>query len=212
MADDDDPTTATPSDPTQPLPPTSQRTPTPPSKATTGWRPGQVAVVAFLALLLGAAGGALIYFLSGDDSSDDADLATEITTTSTTAADEPSASSSTTEPEPDAGPTTNTPDTPGTGDVDQGGRTAVGNGIFTATYQANEDRSTGAIDVDDDWKVRWDVPTGAVEIEVLDSGGEVVERIDAQGRGERSFAEGGTYQVEIDTDGSRYTVVITDGP
>jgi len=210
VANDDDPTTMTPASQTQPLPPTQERSPTPPSKATAGWRPAQVAVVAFLALLLGAAGGALVYFLIDDDSPDDSDLASELTTTSTTTDDKPSASSSsTTESDPD---TTNAPGSPGGGNVDRGGETAVGNSIFTATYQSNQDRSTGEIDVDDDWKVRWDVPTGAVNIEVLDARGQVVETIDAQGRGERSFIEGGTYQVEISTDGSRYTVVITDGP
>lgn len=212
MAKDDDPTTATPASETQPLPPTKERAPYPPSKATRGWRPGQVAVVAFLALLLGGAGGALVYFLIEEDSSDDSDLATELTTTtSTTTADESSASSSTTSAS-DPDPTTNAPGATRGGRQNQGGQTAVGNSIFTASYQSNEDRSTGAIDVDDDWKIRWDVPTGAVTIEVLDARGEVVETVDAQGQGERTFADGGTYQVEIDTDGSRYTVVVTDGP
>ena len=168
-------------------------------------------MVAFLALLLGGAGGALVYFLSDDDSTDDSDLVTEPTTTTSTTTDESSTSSSTTtEPDPDRG--ANAPDATSRRGQDQGGETAVGNSIFTATYQSDEDRSTGAIDVDDDWKVRWDVPTGAVTIEVLDAGGEVVETIDAQGQGERTFADGGTYQVEIGTNGSRYTVVITDGP
>lgn len=209
MANDDDPTTATPASQTQPLPPTHERAPGSPSKTTTGWRPAQVAVVAFLALLLGGAGGALVYFLTDDDSTDDSDLATDLTTTTSTTTDESSTSSSTTaEPDPDR--TAEAPEaTSGRG---PGGETAVGNSIFTATYQSDEDRSTGAIDVDDDWKVRWDVPTGAVTIEVLDAGGEVVETIDAQGQGERTFADGGTYQMEIDSNGSRYTVVITDGP
>ncbi|HEV2811429.1 MAG TPA: hypothetical protein VGV93_13650 [Acidimicrobiales bacterium] len=213
MANDDDPTTATPASQTQPLPPTHERAPSPPSKATTGWRPGQVAVVAFLALLLGGAGGALVYFLIDENSTEDSDLATEpTTTTSTTTTDESSASSSnTTKPGPDR--TTDAPGaTSGRRSQNQGGQTAVGNSIFTATYQSNEDRSTGAIDVEDDWKIRWDVPTGAVTIEVLDASGDVVEMIDAQGQGERTFAEGGTYEVEIDTDGARYTVVVTDGP
>ena len=211
MANDDDPTTATPASQTQPLPPTKERAPNPPSKATTGWRPGQVAVVAFLALLLGGAGGALVYFLIDEDSTDDSDLATELTTTTSTTTDESSTSSSTTT-EPDSDRPTNTPGATSGRGQDQGGETAVGNSIFTATYQSNEDRSTGAIDVDDDWKVRWDVPTGAVTIEVLDARGAVVETIAAQGQGERTFADGGTYQVEIGTNGSRYTVVITDGP
>lgn len=169
-------------------------------------------MVAFLALLLGGAGGALVYFLIDDDSTDDSDLATELTTTtSTTTTDESSASSSTTtEPDPDR--TTNAPGATTRESQNQGGQTAVGNSVFTATYQSNEDRSTGAIDVDDDWKIRWDVPTGALTIEVLDARGGVVETIDAQGQGERTFAEGGTYQVDIDTDGARYTVVVTDGP
>ncbi|HVL02925.1 MAG TPA: hypothetical protein VM386_00665 [Acidimicrobiales bacterium] len=212
MANDDDPTTATPASQTQPLPPTKERAPNPPSKATTGWRPGQVAVVAFLALLLGGAGGALVYFLVDEDSTDDSDLATELTTTTSTTADDESSSSSSTTTEPDSDRPSNAPGATSGRGQDQGGETAVGNSIFTATYQSNEDRSTGAIDVDDDWKVRWDVPTGAVTIEVLDARGGVVETIDAQGQGERTFADGGTYQVEIGTNGSRYTVVITDGP
>ena len=212
MANDDDPTTATPANQTQPLPPTHERAPSPPSKTTTGWRPAQVAVVAFLALLLGGAGGALVYFLIDDDSTDDSDLATELTTTTSTTTTNEASSSSSTTTEPDTDRPTNAPDAPSGRGQDQGGETAVGNSIFTATYQSNEDRSTGAIDVDDDWKVRWDVPTGAVTIEVLDARGGVVETIDAQGRGERTFADGGTYQVEIGTNGSRYTVVITDGP
>lgn len=88
----------------------------------------------------------------------------------------------------------------------------MGNSIFTATYQSNRDRTTDDFTVDGDWKIRWDVPTGTVTIEVLDSVSEVVETIDAEGRGERTFTESGTYHVEINTDGSRYTVVITDGP
>lgn len=211
MANDDDPTTATPASQTQPLPPSHQRPPSP-SKATTGWRPGQVAVVAFLALLLGGAGGALVYFLIDDDSTDDSDLATELTTTTSTTTTDESRGPSSTTTEPDSDRASNAPGAASERSQNQGGQTAVGNSIFTATYQSNEDRSTGAIDVDDDWKIRWDVPTGAVTIEVLDARGGMVETIDAQAQGERTFAEGGTYQVEIDTDGARYTVVVTDGP
>jgi hypothetical protein len=163
-------------------------------------------------LLLGAAGGALVYLLVDDDSPGESEVATERTTTTTTTdTDDPSDStSSTIEDDPD--PTTTVPGAPGGGNQNQGGETAVGNSIFTATYQSNRDRTTDDITVDDDWKIRWDVPSGAVTIEVLDSGDDVVDTIDAQGRGERSFAEGGIYRVEISTDGSRYTVVITDGP
>jgi hypothetical protein len=169
-------------------------------------------VVALLALLLGGAGGALLYFLTDNEVADGPDMAAERTTTSTTTPGDPAAPApSTTEAEPDS-TTTTVPDVPGRGEVNQGGETAVGNSIFTATYQSNRDRATDDIEVDDDWRIRWDVPAGAVSIEVFDSGGTVVDTIDAQGRGERSFAQGGTYRVEISTDGSRYTVVITDGP
>lgn len=157
--------------------------------------------MAALALLLGAAGGALVYFLVDDEPADEPEVATELTTTSTT-----------TETSTTSTDTTDVPGVPGGGDGNQGGRTAVGNSIFTATYQSNQDRSTGDFSVDDDWKVRWEVPIGTVTIEVLDSSGEVVEAIEAEGRGESTFDEGGTYRVEIDTDGARYTVVITDGP
>jgi hypothetical protein len=169
-------------------------------------------VVALLALLLGGAGGALLYFFTDNEAPDGPNMAAERTSTSTTTPGDPAAPApSTTEAEPDS-TTTTVPDVPGRGEVNQGGETAVGNSIFTATYQSNRDRATDDIEVDDDWRVRWDVPAGAVSIEVFDSGGTVVETIDAQGRGERSFADGGTYRVEISTDGSRYTVVITDGP
>ncbi|MBA2438960.1 MAG: hypothetical protein H0V52_11525, partial [Acidimicrobiia bacterium] len=181
--------------------------PDPPS----GWRPGQVAVVALLALLLGGAGGALLYFLTDNEVADGPDVAAERTTTSTTTPGDPAAPApSTTEDEPQ--PMTTAPSGSGRGEVNQGGETAVGNSIFTATYQSNRDRATDDIEVDDDWRIRWDVPAGAVSIEVFDSGGTVVDTIDAEGRGERSFAQGGTYRAEISTDGSRYTVVITDGP
>ena len=170
-------------------------------------------MVALLALLLGGAGGALLYFLAADEAPDDQDVAAGSTTTSTTTPDGPgTAAPSTTEPEPEAGPTTTVPDVAGPEDQNQGEETVVGNSIFTATYQSNRDRTTDDIEVEDDWKIRWDVPAGAITIDVLDSGGTVVETIEARGRGERSFAEGGTYRVEVDTDGSRYTVVITDGP
>lgn len=169
-------------------------------------------MVALLALMLGGAGGALLYFLTDDGAPEDREVAAERTTTSTRNPDEPAAPApSTTEAEPE--PTTTTvPEVPGRGGDNQGGETAVGNSIFTATYQSNRDRTTDDIEVDDDWRIRWDVPAGAVTIDVFDPGGTVVETIDAQGRGERSFADGGTYRVEISTDGSRYTVVITDGP
>lgn len=168
-------------------------------------------MVAGLALLLGGAGGAVIFFATDDEAPESAGVADSTTTSVTAVDDDPvDPTSSTTEADPD--PTTTVPRPSGGGDQDQGGQTAVGNSIFTATYQSNQDRSIDDVDVDDDWKISWDVPAGAVTVDVFDSGGGVMETIDAQGRGERSFAEGGTYRVEIDTDGSRYTVVITDGP
>lgn len=169
-------------------------------------------MVALLALLLGGAGGAVLYLVTDDGAYESVGLADSTTTTTTTVADDPAHSASSTTTEAGSDPTTTVPRPSGGGDQDHGGQTAVGNSIFTATYQSDQDRSADDVDVDDDWKIRWDVPAGAVIIDVFDSAGAVVETIDAQGRGERSFAEGGTYRVEIDTDGSRYTVVITDGP
>lgn len=213
MAPDDDPTVGIPSSPTQPLPPTPSRHPADQRGPTSGWRPGQVAVVALLALLLGASGGALIYFLVANRSAEDPESAARATTTTpppATTTSEAATSSSTTAP-----PTETTTTVPGGADgggSDSGGRTAVGNSTFSGSYQSNDDRSTGEFTVDDGWQIRWEVPSGTVRIEVFEADGELLESIAAQGSGERSFAEGGSYRVEIDTDGSRYSVLITDGP
>lgn len=163
--------------------------------------------MALLALLLGAAGGALLYSLSDGQSPEDSNLAAKLTTTSSTAT-----STTTTDDPSDTPPGTAVPGAPGGGDRDTGGSTAVGNSIFTASYQSNQDRTTDDFTVEDEWKIRWNVPTGTVTIEVFGSGDDVVEAIDARGQGERRLAEGGTYRVEIGTEGSTYTVVITDGP
>jgi hypothetical protein len=213
MAPDDDPTVGIPSSPTQPLPPTPARQPEDPAGRGGGWRPGQVAVVALLALLLGATGGVLTYFLADDRSPEDPQTAARATTTtsaSTTTTAEAGTPSSTTEPETEA--TTTVPGGADGGGSSSGGQTAVGNSTFSASYQSNDDRSTGEFTVDDGWQIRWEVPTGTVRIEVYEAAGELLESIAAQERGERTFAEGGSYRVEIDTDGSRYSVVITDGP
>ncbi len=226
MADrNEDPTTATPVDPTQPLPVNQERTPSPGRPS--GWRPGQVVVVGVLALLLGGAGATLAWFAADADDPDPVDVAAESTTTSTASDDDGDATSSTT-----SGPSYENSDrgrregSQSEGNQDEGnrseddqrqGRTSVGNSTYTAAYQSNEDRSSEPFEIDDDWKIRWDVPEGAVTIEVFDTsqaGDEAtpVETIEARGQGQFEVAEGGTYRIEISTDGSRYTVVVTDGP
>lgn len=223
MADSDDPTTATPSDETQPLPtapsppdPTGpgdaphppHRPGPPPSGTSNSWRNGQVAVIAVLTLFLGGAVGALVYLVANDDDSD-IDAAGEVdpTTTSTTDDDTGEESSTTTSP-----PRTTTTAEEPAGNQNTGGQSVVGTGIFTASYQSNQDRTTDAFEVGDDWQIRWSIPAGAVTIEVRTASGEVVETIEAEGQAERRFADGGTYRVAIDTDGRQYSLVITDGP
>lgn len=221
MADNDDPTTATPSDATQPLPtapsppdpmgpgdpPSPPHRPgPPPPRASNSWRNGQVAVIAVLTLFLGGAVGALVYLVADDDA--DIDTAVEVDPTTTTETDDDTGESSTTTSPPR---TTTTAEEPA-GNQNTGGQSVVGTGIFTASYQSNQDRTTDAFEVGDDWQIRWNIPAGTVTIEVRTGDGEVVETIQAEGQGERRFADGGTYRVAIDTDGRQYSVVITDGP
>ncbi|HWH35323.1 MAG TPA: hypothetical protein VNT56_08400 [Acidimicrobiales bacterium] len=163
-------------------------------------------MIALLTLLLGGTVGILIYTLATDDGDEAGEVATDTSSTTTTdpgeeQGDEPP----TTPPATDAPGTTTRRNT--------GNQTAVGNGTFTGSYQSNQDRTTDEFEVADDWQIRWDVPAGTVVIQVIEAaGGDVVETIEAQGEGQRRFAEGGRYQVDIDTDGSEYSVVITDGP
>ncbi len=211
---DSDPTTATPVGATQQIPVTKERAPS--AGRPSGWRPGQVVVVAILALLLGGAGATLAWFAADRGEPEPSETAVGSTTSSTTTPDDSSTTST-------SGPTSTTRPSNGGSDGDQSqgnqsqgnqsqGETVVGNSIFTATYQSNSNRSTDDFEVGDNWKIRWDVPEGAVAIEVFDAGDTLVESIEARGRGELPVADGGTYRVDITTDGSRYTVVVTDGP
>ncbi len=204
MADsDNDPTTATPVGRTLPLPPAPEPAAGPARGS--GWRSGQVAVVAVLALLLGGAGATLAWLASDEGEAEPAGTATATSTTSEGAANR-SASTSTTSL------TTTSTTRRGGSSTQSGGQTVVGNGGFTGSYQSNSDQSTDDFSVDDNWKIRWDVPGGAVTIEIFDSAGERFKAIDARGEGEFVVAEGGTYRLDISTDGSRYSVAVTDGP
>jgi hypothetical protein len=210
MADNDnDPTTVTRAGPTQPMPAAAPRGPEP--DRTPGWRPGQVAVVGILALLLGGAGATLAWFAADRGDTEPSGAALSTTTSTTTASDADSSSTTT------SSSSTSTTARPGSSGNQSAtgqrqGETSVGNSIFTATYQSNSDRSTEDFEVGDDWRIRWDVPEGAVTIEVFDVNDVSVETIEARGRGEFVRGEGGTYRLDIDTDGARYTVVVTDGP
>lgn len=203
MADpDNDPTMATPVGHTQPMTPAPDAAK--PARAS-GWRSGQVAVVAVLALLLGAAGATLAWLAADSDDQEPTDAAATPTTSTTSDDADPSASSSSTTSSVSTTTTTRSSSR-------SGGQTVVGNGIFTGSYQGNSDRSTDDFTVGDEWKIRWDVPEGTVTIEVLNASGELVETIQAQGQGERVVDAGGTYRLDIGTDGSRYAVAVTDGP
>ena len=171
-----------------------------------GWKSSHVAVVAALALSLGAAVGALLWS-TGDDQRA-ARMSTTASTTappvSTTAGASPSTTASST-------PTTSERPRSGGARIESGGQTVIGNSIYTGTFQSNTDKLTDDFTVGDDWQIRWDVAGGTVSVDIY-QGDEVTERLNLEGRGERRFAEGGTYRLEITTDGSRYTVVVTDGP
>ncbi len=156
-----------------------------------------MALVAALTLLLGLATGAL---LTGGGNGPSAPPPVPADSGDT-------ASTGPAPPSPSDDPPAGRDDT-----SDGGGEVVVGNSVYTATYQSNTDKSTEPFDVDDGWEIRWEVDVGVVTIEVSDSDDDVVEVIEAEGRGQRAFAEGGTYQIDIDTDGSRYGVVVTDGP
>lgn len=169
------------------------------------FRPG--AVVVGVAALVAAF--VLVSLLDEDQSSDDTELA-EQTSTSTSATSSGPGTSPTTTAAEGGGTSTIADETPGASD--QGGQTVVGNDRFTATIQSTANRSSGDFTVDDGWQVRWEVPTAAISLDVFGSNGDLVESIEATGLGWRSFAEGGSYRVEIISDGSRYTVVISDDP
>lgn len=210
MADgSDDPTTATPVGHTQPMPASPDHSPEPGRKP--GWRAGQVAVVAVLALLLGGAGATLAWLAADRGEREPIDAAAAPTTTST-ASDDADRSASSTTTSSSALSTTTTQRSGSGGGNQSGGQTVVGNGVFTGSYQGNSNRSTDEFTVDDDWTIRWDVPAGAISIEVLDSGGQLFETLDIQGQGDFFVAEGGTYRLDISTDGSSYSVSVTDGP
>ncbi|MDP9453124.1 MAG: hypothetical protein M3P97_07000 [Actinomycetota bacterium] len=211
MADNDnDPTTVTRAGRTQPMPAAAPRGPEP--GRAPGWRSGQVAVVGILALLLGGAGATLAWFATDRGDPEPSGAALSTTTSTTTASSDAAGSSSITT----SSSTSTTARSGGSGNQSETGQrqgeTRVGNSIFTATYQSNSDRSTEDFEVGDDWRIRWDVPEGAVTIEVFDVNDVPVETIEARGRGEFVRGEGGTYRLDIDTDGARYTVVVTDGP
>lgn len=208
MADErDDPTTATPVGHTQPMPATPEPAAGPGRPS--GWRAGQVVVVAVLALLLGGAGATLAW-LAADRGDPEPTGAAVGPTTSTTSGDADRSPSSTTTT---SSVSTTTTTRPGGGPSNQsGGQTVVGNGQFTGSYQGNSNRSTDDFTVDADWTIRWEVPEGAVTIEVFDAADQVVETIQAQGQGELAVNEGGTYRLDVRTDGSRYSVTVTDGP
>lgn len=183
-----------------------------------------MAVVALLALLLGGAGATLAWLAAdrGDDGTPQA-AAGSATTSTTSDADDPTSSSSSTSSTRPAGESegnqqrgNQSTGNRSTGNQSQnnqsGGQTVVGNGVFTGSYQGNSDRSTDAFTVGDGWKIRWEVPEGAVTIAVFNAVDEVVETIQARGQGELVVNEGGTYRLDISTEGSRYTVAVTDGP
>lgn len=173
--------------------------------ATGGWRATQVAIVASLTLLLGIAAGALVAGSGGD-----------VAGPATPTTDRRSPSSIAEEPGrrdgDEGGDGVGGDGVPGDAGEDEGASVVVGNSVYTASYQSNSDRSTELFDVGSDWQVRWDVAGGMLTIKVFDGTGAVVEVVEAEGRGQRSFPEAGTYRIEIDTDGSRYGVVVTDGP
>ncbi len=216
MADsDEDPTTAIPIGHTQPMSPPLERAPEPGRPS--GWRPGQVAVVAVLALLLGGAGATLAW-LAADRGEQEPFGAAAPSTTSTIEeeADDSTSSTSSTRPFDDDSEGNQGRGNRSEGNQSQsnrsGGQTVVGNGVFTGTYQSNDDQTTDDFTVDDDWDIRWDVVNGTATIEVQDATGEVVETIEAQGQGDSTITEGGTYRLDISSNGARYTVVVTDGP
>lgn len=217
MADNDnDPTTATPIGHTQPMPAAPERAPEP--SRPSGWRPGQVAVVAILALLLGGAGSTLAWLAADSGDPEPTEAAVGSSTTSTSIEDDEgergdSTSTSSTQPDEDESQgEQNRDDRNRNQGNNSGGQTVVGNGTFTGSYQSNNDQTTDDFTVDDDWTIRWEVEGGEVTIDVLDESGEVVESIQAQGEGEREIADGGTYRIDFRTDGSRYSVAVTDGP
>lgn len=208
---DEEATQATPTPATQPLSvPPPPEPPVHDSSAMTavppGWKSSHVAVVAALALSLGAALGALLWS-TGDDQRA-AQMSTTASTTSPPVSTTAGASTSTTA---SSTPTTSERSRSGGATSESGGQTVIGNSIYTGTFQSNTDKSTDDFTVGDDWQIRWDVAGGTVSVDIH-QGDEVTERLDLEGRGERRFAEGGTYRLEITTDGSRYTVVVTDGP
>ncbi len=220
MADNDnDPTTATPIGHTQPMPSAPERAPEP--SRPSGWRPGQVAVVAILALLLGGAGATLAWLAADGGDQDPTEVASEPSTTTTTEEAPDRSSTSSTRPsdsdaDDDRSSDNQSSENRSSGDQSRnnqsGGQTAVGNGVFTGTYQSNDDQTTDDFTVDDDWDIRWDVEQGTATIKVQDTSGEVVETIEAQGQGDSTVADGGTYRLDITSEGARYTVVVTDGP
>lgn len=209
MADDsDDPTTATPVGHTQPMPATPEQAPGPGRPS--GWRAGQVAVVAVLALLLGGAGATLAWLAADRGDSEPTDTAVG-PTTSTSSGDADRSPSSTTTTSSLSTTTTSRRSEGGTSNQ-SGGQTVVGNGQFTGSYQGNSNRTTDNFTVAADWTIRWDVPEGAVSVDVLDAQGQLFESLDVRGQGDFFVAEAGTYRLDIRTDGNRYSVTVTDGP
>lgn len=213
MADDnDDPTTATPVGHTQPMPATSEQAPG--SGRPPGWRAGQVLVVAVLALLLGGAGATLAWLAAerGDPEPTDAAVGPTTSTTSGTTSGDADQSPSSTTTTSSVSTTTTTRRSEGGTSNQSSGQTVVGNGQFTGSYQGNNNRTTDNFTVAADWTIRWDVPDGAVSVDVLDGQGQLFESLDVRGQGDFFVAEGGTYRLDIRTDGSRYSVTVTDGP
>ena len=166
--------------------------------------------MAALTLLLGMATGALLAGSDGDGPPSSGEGA------GSTGSDSPAM----TEAGPDdtaAGDDADDGDGDGDGrDTDRrgsdGGSVVVGNSSYTASYQSNSDRSIEPFDIGDGWEIRWEVDGQPVTLVVRNGDGETIDTIEAAGRGARTFQEGGTYQIDIDTDGSSYGVVVTDGP
>lgn len=220
---DPDATGATHSSPTEPLPAQGQAAgpggPPPPAGRPRWWT-WQVAAVAVVALVAGLAIGALTWSSDGDETAAVANSTTSEPPSTTT-----SEAPTTTAPEPGT-----TADQEREGEQQESeeraieereseeevreGRTVVGNSsnVFTGSYSSNRDKATDEFTVEDNWTVRWEVDAGSITIAILDAGGNEVDRFDAQGEGETHIADGGTYRLDITTDGSRYTVVATDGP
>lgn len=162
-----------------------------------------MAVVAALTLLLGVAAGALVVG-SEDDQPTSPPTDAEVGDPPSTGA---AAGATTTV----TGPLSDD-DTDDEERSDRPGSVVVGNSVYTASYQSNSDKTTDPFEIGDDWEIRWDVDGGTLSIEVVGGRGETVEVVEARGRGQRSFPQGGTYHLQLWTDGSRYGVVVTDGP